>query len=134
MSQELTVLLDLPTAWRRVKSDLADRVFVRRPYAVSLIETDLNAYLDARSASIREDRYVPGPMLVCDVPKGGGLIRPGSVLSHADQIVYAALVGACFRAIHRKLRWSQGSIDFSYRLAADPRSADWLRDRFTGWK
>jgi hypothetical protein len=30
--------------------------------------------------------------------------------------------------------WSQGVVDFSYRLALTPANPDWLRDRFTGWK
>ena len=134
MSEELAALLDLRTAWRRVKRDVQDRIFVRHPFAVSMIELELEAWLHDRSEAIRGDDYAPGPMFVCDVPKGKGLIRPGSHLSYPDRLIFTACVGACFRAIHQRLGWSQGVVDFSYRLAADPGSGDWLRDRFVGWK
>jgi hypothetical protein len=68
------------------------------------------------------------------VPKGNGLIRPGGHLSYADRLIYAACVGACFPAIHKALKWSQGVIDFSYQLALDPANPEWIRDRFVGWK
>jgi hypothetical protein len=133
VSDALADLLDLNTAWSRMKRDVDNRVFIRHPYAVSMIELDLEGWLQHRLTAIRNDQYSPSPMFVCDVPKANGLIRPGSHLSYTDRLVYTACVGACFSEIHERLRWSQGSVDFSYRLAADPRSSNWLRDRFTGW-
>lgn len=134
MSEELAGILDLATAWRRVKRDITERVFIRHPYAVSLVEVDLNSWLASRLEEIRLDRYTPDSMFVCDVPKGGGLIRPGSHLSFKDRLVYAACVGACLASIHRVLAWSQGLVDFSYRLAVHPGNPNWLRNRFTGWR
>ncbi len=133
MSEELAELLDLRRAWRHVKSDIADRVFMRHPYAQALIESYLDDWLNGIANTIRGNTYSPSPMFVCDVPKGKGLIRPGSHLSFTDRVVYAACVGACFEAIHRKLKWSQGVVDYSYRLAVDPNDAEWIRDRFVGW-
>lgn len=126
-------MLDLEMAWRRVKSDFSKRIFLRHPYALQLIEFDLPGWLNSCREKIVQG-YHPHPMFVCDVPKPGGLIRPGSHLAHDDRLVYAALVGACFPAIHERLLWSQGVVDFSYRLAADAQNTQWLRDRFTGWK
>ena len=134
VSEELAGLLDLRTAWRRVKRDINDRVFIRHPYAVSMIELDLDRWLEERLHAIRTDTYSPKAMFVCDVPKGRGLIRPGSHLSYTDRVVFAGCVGTCFPAIHRKLIWSESTIDFSYRLALDPNNPEWLRDRFVGWK
>lgn len=136
MAKELAGLLDLEVAWNRVKRDIAqDRVFIRHPYGVSLIECDLQSWLQARLESIANGTYAPSPMFVCDVPKENGLIRPGSHLSHADRLVYAACVGACYSEIHRTLKWSQAQIDFSYLLASDVKSPDWVRSRrFVGWK
>ena len=133
MSEALARLLDLATAWRRVKGDIRDKVFLRDPYRMSLIEFDLQTWLQARLDTIREGRYAPQSMFVCDVPKGRGLVRPGSYLSFIDRLVYAGCVGACLPAIHRALRWSQGRVDFSYQLAPDPNHAEWLKRRFTGW-
>lgn len=134
MSDALAQLLDLNIAWRRVKDDLANRVFIRHPYSVSLVESDLDGWLGARLDMIRTDRYVPDSVFICDVPKENGLIRPGAHLSYTDRLVYTACVGACFPAIHKTLKWSQGTIDFSYRLANLPANPKWLRDRFTGWQ
>src|SRR5690242_6495722 len=134
MSEALANLLDLELSWRRVRRDIESRVFIRHPYAVSLIEFDLENWLATRLERIRQDRYSPTSMFICDVPKGDGLVRPGSHLSYTDRLIYAACVGACLPAIHERLRWSQGSKDFSYRLAVAPNNPEWLRDRFTGWR
>jgi hypothetical protein len=134
LSEALAQLLDLRTAWQRVKIDLQDRVFFNHPYAVPLIELDLDTWLRDRLEAIRRDEYFPASMLVCDVPKGEGLIRPGSHLAYADRLVFTACVGACLPAIHAKIAWSQGRTDFSYQLAGDVRNTRWLRDRIVGWK
>jgi hypothetical protein len=134
LSEELANLLDLGLAWRRVKSDVSHRVFIGHPYSVSLIEFDLDGWLQTRLESARQGTYTPSPLFICDVPKGNGLIRPGGHLSYADRLVYVACVGACFPAIHRALKWSQGVIDYSYQLAFDPANPEWIRDRFLGWK
>ena len=126
--------LDLHLAWRRVKSDIDHRVFIGHPYAVSVIEHTLDDWIAARFEDLQGGRYEPKPMFVCDVPKGGGLIRPGAHLSYADRLVYAACVGACLPAIHEVLRWAQGSVDFSYQLANDSKNPDWIRNRFGGWR
>jgi hypothetical protein len=134
MSEQLADILDLSLAWKRVKDDFRDRVFLRHPYAVEVIESDLRGWLTARLDSVRDGSYAPASMYVCEVPKGRGLVRPGSHLSYVDRVIYAACVGACFQAIHEALKWSQGKVDLSYRLAVQPSSPDWIRDRFTGWQ
>lgn len=134
MSASIATLLDLKIAWKRVKDDIANRVFIRHPYSVALVESDLEGWLDARLESIQSGQYAPDSAFICDVPKENGLIRPGAHLSYSDRLVYTACVGACFPAIHKTLKWSQGVTDFSYRLAADPSNPKWIRDRFTGWQ
>lgn len=134
MSEALASLLDLKIAWGRVKDDIVRRVFVRHPYSVSLVESDLDGWLEHRLNLVREDKYVPESVFICDVPKGSGLIRPGAHLSYTDRLIYTACVGACFPAIHERLKWSQGTTDFSYRLAALPSNPNWLKDRFVGWR
>jgi len=37
-------------------------------------------------------------------------------------------------SIQAVLKWSQGTIDFSYQLAFDPSNPEWIRGRFVGWK
>ena len=134
MSEDLAKLLDLKTAWKRVKDDARNRVFIRHPYSIQVVELDAESWLNARLEDIGRNRYIPASMFVCDVPKGKGLVRPGSHLANADRLVYAGCVGACFPAIHAALNWAQGTVDFSYRLAKKAGDAEWLRDRFTGWQ
>jgi Reverse transcriptase (RNA-dependent DNA polymerase) len=134
MSEALAKLLDVKTAWKRVKDDARNRVFIRHPYAIQVVDLDAEGWLKARLEDVSSGRYTPASMFVCDVPKGKGLVRPGSHLANADRLVYAACVGACFPAIHAALNWAQGTVDFSYRLAKKASDAEWLRDRFTGWQ
>jgi len=81
MSEDLARLLDLKVAWKRIKDDMRSRVFIRHPYAIQVVEFDLDGWLEARRAAIKNDSYAPASMFVCDVPKGKGLVRPGSHLS-----------------------------------------------------
>lgn len=133
MSEQLATNLDLQIAWRRVKRDIPDRVFIRHPFEVSIIEQDLDAWLNQLKDTIRDGVYNPGSSVICDAPKGRGAVRPGAHLSMGDRVVFAAIVGACFQQIHRHLQWSQGTVDFSYRLAVNSTSAEWLRNQFEGW-
>jgi len=134
MPEELAKLLNLDVAWRRVKADIHDRVFIRHPYEVKLIELDLAGWLDSILDSVQKGTYNPSPLIVCDVPKGGGAVRPGAHLSLVDRVMYAAYVGACFPHIHRSLFWSQGQVDFSYRLSIHYDNPVWIRSRFHGWR
>ncbi len=134
MSKELAELLDLELAWKRVKLDIPDRVFTRNPFEVKLIEDDLAGYLDGLNGRIRNDTYNPKPANICDKPKGNGLIRPGSILSNEDRIIYYACLGACMPNIYETLKWSQGTVDFSYIIFNESENAKRLKKRFRGWK
>ena len=88
MSNVQAGLLNLELAWKRVKLDIPYHVFIKNPFEVQLLEGNLAGYLDELSGRIRNDLYHPKPAYICDVPKGNGLIRPGSILSVEDRIVY----------------------------------------------
>ena len=134
MSKELAELLDLELAWKRVKLDIPDRVFIRNPFEIKLLEGDLSDYLNDLNARIRNDAYNPKPANICDKPKGNGLIRPGSILSNEDRIIYYACLGACMPNIYETLKWSQGTVDFSYIIFNESENAKRLKKRFRGWK
>jgi len=135
MPDSMIDLLDLELAWRRVKLDLPDRVFVRHPYELELIETNLETWLESLRRKLTDNTYNPEKMLVCDVPKGAGLVRPGGHLTIADRVVYAACVGASLERIYDYLSSQDDKIDFSYRLnKKSSAEQNWLRDRFSGWR
>ena len=134
MSKELAELLNLELAWKRVKLDIPDRVFTRNPFEVKLIEYDLAGYLDDLNGRIRNDTYNPKPPNICDAPKPGRLVRPGSILAVEDRIVYYACLGACMPNIYETLRWSQGTVDLAYKISNEFENAKWLEKLVIGWR
>src|SRR5207237_415893 len=71
--------------------------------------------------------------VIADIPKGNGAVRPAALLNLEDRVVYAAAVGALLSAINLGLGWSQGKVDFSYRLSESVRRVEWFTNRFNGW-
>jgi hypothetical protein len=125
--------LDLELAWRRVKNDLqTGRVFVHTPYERELIEAGQPEWLADLQAKIASG-YRPRSTLVADIPKGNGAVRPAALLCLEDRVVYATTVGAMLPSINAGLRWSQGRVDFSYRLSESPRRVEWSASAFVGW-
>jgi Reverse transcriptase (RNA-dependent DNA polymerase) len=132
MSDDLANLFDFRLAWGRARRDQPERVFVRHPYEIELVEVDRDAWLARLENSIRSDTYNPSPIVICDVPKGQGALRPAGHLTIDDRIVYAACVGACLSSIHDALT-TREPLDFAYRLAADVHKPEWLQSQFGGW-
>jgi len=133
MSQQLANLLDLGLAWRRAKFDRPDRCFVSHPFLVDLVEQDLDQWLAELNARLVEG-FTPSPAIVCQEPKGGGLVRPGTHLRLEDEVVFNALLGAGFQLIAARLRWSQGNPDVAYQLAIAHDNPRWVSRGFGVWK
>ena len=131
---ELADLIDLSVAWKRFKADLPHRVFLCHPYELAVVESDLENWIEELIGEVRANRYRPRPLVVCDVPKGGGVVRPGTHFRVADGVMYAACLGACFPYIHKALSWSQGCLDFSYLLSKSPNEIEWIHGGFEGWR
>jgi hypothetical protein len=124
---------DLPLAWRRTKADIqTNRIFVRTPYEIELVDQNTEEWLSQLSDKVTAG-YRPGSAIIADIPKGNGAIRPAALLSLEDRTVYADIVGSLLPTISAGLRWSQGSIDFSYQLASQPDRVNWFTNRFAGW-
>jgi len=135
MSEALAARLDLDLAWRRVKHDITeDRVFVRHPYLVDLIEVNLNEWLEQLREKVANGEFQPSALRVCDVPKPKGAVRPGGDLGLADQVIYSALVSDARPQIQAALCWGNPLSDFAYRLREDPREVPWFENFFKNWK
>jgi hypothetical protein len=132
--------LDFSLAYERVLDELRDqpktgRALAANPFELDLIELDRDTWLDTLAQRVADGLYVPGPIEVCDVPKAGGLVRPGVRLGVADRVAYTAAVGACIKHLDKATRWSQGSCDFATRLnPAKLDQKEWLRNPFRGWQ
>jgi hypothetical protein len=132
MAMPLGEKLDLPLAWRRVKSDLEARVFVRPPLEVELVEAAEREWIDELKNKI-ETGYTPHSAVIAEIPKGNGAVRPAALLHLEDRVVYSATVGALLEPIYAGLQWSQGKVDFSYRLSGQARRVDWFTNPFNSW-
>jgi hypothetical protein len=125
--------LDLELAWRRVKNDAqTERTFVQAPFEETLVQFDVEEWLAELRAKIGRG-YQPRSAIITDIPKGNGAVRPAALLALEDRVVYAACVGAVFPQISAALRWSQGRVDYSYRLAESSKRVDWFTNAFVGW-
>jgi hypothetical protein len=125
--------LDLDLAWRRTKNDLQNgRVFVHAPLETELVDADESRWLNDLRQKI-QNGYQPSSATFADIPKGNGAVRPGAMLSLEDRVVYAALIGALLPNINDGLIWSQGKVDFSYRLSGTLRRVDWFTNTFNAW-
>ncbi|MDU3132917.1 MAG: reverse transcriptase domain-containing protein, partial [Bradyrhizobium sp.] len=125
--------LDLELALKRVKSDLnTARSFIESPLEIELVDADQATWLSQLSEKIAAG-YRPHSAVIADIPKGNGAVRPAALLNLEDRVVYAAAVGALLSAINLGLGWSQGKVDFSYRLSESVRRVEWFTNRFNGW-
>ncbi len=132
MNARLSQLLNFNIGLSRVKADIADaREFVRHPNELDLVRIDEAAWLKDLQQKVAVG-YVPSAAVIADVPKGSGGIRPAALLTLEDRVVYASALAYALPQIHSALAWSQGTVDFAYRLV---RSAghDWFGNQFTGW-
>jgi len=134
-SGNIADFLDLTLAWERVKLDLkSGRVFIKHPHEKALIEENTGAWIKQLETDLRNGTYAPSAMILVNVPKPKGGIRPGGLLSIRDQVIYAALVGSMLSRIRSALTWSNDPVDFSYPLADDLTKTDWLKPSFNLWR
>jgi hypothetical protein len=125
--------LDLDLAWRRVRADLqAGRTFVHSPLEIELIDAAKDDWIGQLQEKIAIG-YRPHSAVLADIPKGNGAVRPGALLTVEDRVVYSAAVGSILPAINAGLGWSQGRVDFSYRLSEEPRRVEWFTNTFNSW-
>lgn len=134
MPTPIVVELDeLQLAWRRLKNDRPDRVFVNHPHLISWVEQDLVGWLQQIQTHLAAG-YAPRQCFICLVPKPGSLLRPGAVLHLEDEVVYNVLVGRLYRHIWNEIAGLQGDPDVAYQLARPDDAENWVRSDFLVWK
>jgi Reverse transcriptase (RNA-dependent DNA polymerase) len=126
--------VDINLAWNRVKKDLKDKHFISPLYLPDILLTDLTKWLGALKVKIENKTFQPHPMEVVEIPKGKGLIRPGSLLFIDDNISYSALVQECYSKILAQVKWSQNLVDFAYIVTKENMTSnDWYKSQLFGW-
>lgn len=126
-------MLDFEQAWKQVKLDAKYEAFIRTPYEMNIVEQDTHGWFVLLKSQFKDNKYQPGPLTVCDVPKDNGQIRPAGHLSVNDRIIYTALLLACYPQIRQTVQWSQGLIDFAYQLNEENLDY-WSKHPFLCWK
>jgi len=127
--------MDIKNKWKRFKNDYKYGLFVKHPYEMSVIEYKLDEWLEELNIKFQDGTFEISDMQVCEVPKGKGLLRPGSILKTQDVLYLIHLVSEAFPQIYEHLKWSQGKIDFSYILNESGKTEfKWLANQFHGWE
>lgn len=126
--------LNIPLAWERVKKDLRKRNFVNATIFHEIVDHN-EEWLKNLEEKFESGTYCPKSMEIIEVPKGKGLIRPGSLLTLEDNIFYTALVQECYLNILERIVWAQNVVDFKYIPAIENyNKSDWYKDTLPGWK
>ncbi len=124
---------DIKRAFSIVKYDLRGMTFVNFPYEEELVDIDQTNLFKLVAEELNEGKYKPSPCDIAEVPKGKGAVRPGSILTIKDQLVYTSLVNDIYTLLEEELSWSQGVVDYAYRLSKERDNNLWFRDQFSGW-
>lgn len=126
--------IDIELAWQRLKKDMKEKHFVSPLYLVDVLESNCTSWLPELKERIESKRNTPHPMEVVEIPKGRGLIRPGSLLNIEDNLAYFGLVQECYLAILNQIKWSQNVVDFSHIITPENvSSSDWFKGQLFGW-
>lgn len=113
--------------WPRVLADLKHKAFVNCDLERTLIESDPKSWADHVVS-----QEGPGDLLICNVPKGKGAVRPGNAMSVEDRARYSAVVYSFLQEAHAVVKWSQGEIDCGYMLDRPDRE-EWFRNSYQCW-
>jgi hypothetical protein len=128
------MIVNVDLAWKRVKKDLKDKHFISPLFLAEILEVDLRKWLLELKDKVEKKTFQPHPMEVVEIPKGKGLIRPGSLLSIEDNIVYSALVQECYQNILKQIEWAQNVVDFAYIVSQENvLEPEWYKSQLLGW-
>lgn len=97
---------------------MGERGFVVVPHQAEWIELDLDRWLDFIQGRLG-DGYEPDSASRCFEPKPRWMLRPGTVLTLEDEVVYNYVIGEFLQGVWRVIGWAQGDPDLAYRLSED---------------
>ena len=125
-------------AWRRVKRDHSTKLFTREafytpPAVIEAYETHLDEWLPQLCAAWDSGKMKVHACQTIEVPKAGNHIRPGAHLLLEDQVLYHMAAAELLPAVRPALKWSDGTIDCSYRLPATDTGRLFEKNTRAGW-
>jgi hypothetical protein len=126
--------MDVQLAWKRVKNDLAEKYFISPLFLTEIFQSDLAAWLANLEKSFVDGTYNVGFLEIIDIPKGKGMVRPGSLLKVEDNIFYNVLVQECYIKIAEAVNWSQGKVDYGYVITSSiANKVPFFTNNLDGW-
>lgn len=125
--------MNFDLVWKRVEQDSRHEHFLRNRLEMDIIYKILEDWSQVIKKEIEEDKYVPKSNYICDVPKGHGLMRPGSQLRVSDNVYYTDLLTQAYDSIFAALKWSQKTVDFGHALSGDNSSVGWIKNGVNAW-
>lgn len=123
----------LKKTWEIVKGDLNRRTFTTHPYLAKWIDSNLEHFLETMSKRIKSKADVDVNRF-CFSPKSDICIRRGSVLTIQDAFFYTYAVKKLYQKIYKRVEWTQGEFDLSYKLQNLKHKNPWVPTGLTGWK
>ena len=84
--------LNLNLALTRVIEDLKEECFVELPFEIMLINSNRDNWIENLRTKIKDGKYNPSKVRLIDVPKPKYHIRPGTIMTMDDMVVYSALI------------------------------------------
>jgi hypothetical protein len=137
-AMDTSVTLDeLRAAWANVKNDnspkLRERqVFVTIPAMVEAYDKHFETWAPELAERWAGERVPLDRLRPVEVPKPGFHIRPGGYLGLEDQLLYHVAAMKVLPLARKRLAWSDGTVDLSYKLS-NPPSTDLFDDPKKGW-
>lgn len=127
---------DLILAWKRICNDYSKKKqFVKPAGLIDALDSNLDKWLSKIQEKIINKAIIPSPIQIVDIPKGNGLIRPGSIIDLDDLMVYFYCLGNFLPNIFKEVEWSQKIVDFGYTINGDNlHTGRWIEDGITGWE
>jgi hypothetical protein len=120
-------------ALNRLKSDRRISGFYQIPFELEFSLADSKGWLGPIQAQLKDGTsYIPAMACPLNTPKPKWHIRPASLLSINDLLVYHYLALSCLPNVKQHLEWSEGTIRFSHRLLDEDKN-QWFPGAFSGW-
>jgi len=126
--------MNFETTWRRLLYDFEIGMFIKHPYELDLISKNISAWEKWIMDRIFNNTFKSRSAFYCNVPKQGGLIRPGCHLTIPDNFFYLWLLGQSYDRIFNTLQWSQGKVDIAYELTGKSKEVKWIVNQFSCWE
>ena len=119
-------------ALNRLKSDRRISGFYQIPFELEFSLADFENWLGPIQVQLKDGTYIPAMACPLNTPKPKWHIRPASLLSINDLLVYHCLALSCLPNVKQYLEWSESKIRFSHKLL-DEDKKQWFSGTFSGW-